>query len=55
MKEPSYGKIVNKTSKIMVRDEKNECSVGDLGRVMETRPSSKRRRWRRIETVRKAD
>lgn len=55
VKHPAYGKIVNKTSKIMVHDEKNECSVGDLVRVMETRPLSKRKRWRLLETVRKAD
>jgi small subunit ribosomal protein S17 len=38
----------------MAHDEKNECSVGDVVRVMETRPLSKRKRWRYIETVRKA-
>lgn len=55
VRHPSYDKIVNKTSKIMVHDEKNECSVGDFVRVMETRPLSKRKRWRFLETVRKAD
>ena len=49
-----YGKIVNLTSKIMAHDEKNECQIGDVVRVMETRPLSKRKRWRYIETVRKA-
>jgi small subunit ribosomal protein S17 len=50
---PLYGKIINRTSKIMVHDAKNECSVGDVVRVMETRPVSKRKRWRYVETVRK--
>jgi small subunit ribosomal protein S17 len=54
VQHPLYHKIVNRTSKIMAHDEKNECSVGDVVRVMETRPLSKRKRWRYIETVRKA-
>lgn len=49
-----YGKIVNRTSKVMAHDEKNECGVGDVVRVMETRPLSKRKRWRYVDTIRKA-
>jgi small subunit ribosomal protein S17 len=52
---PDYGKIVKRTSKIMAHDEKNECQVGDIVRVVETRPLSKRKRWRYVETVRKAE
>jgi len=52
---PRYGKIVNRTSTIMAHDEKNECQVGDIVRVMETRPLSKRKRWRFLETVRRAE
>jgi small subunit ribosomal protein S17 len=52
---PEYGKIVKRTSKIMAHDEKNECQVGDIVRVVETRPLSKRKRWRYVETVRKAE
>ena len=55
MRHPLYGKIINKTSRIMAHDEKNECGVGDVVRVMETRPLSKRKRWRLVETIRKAD
>ena len=51
---PRYGKIVNHTQKFMAHDEKNECSVGDVLRIVETRPLSKRKRWRLVETVRKA-
>ena len=51
---PLYGKIVNRTSKLMAHDENNECAVGDVVRVMETRPLSKRKRWRYVETIRKA-
>jgi small subunit ribosomal protein S17 len=52
---PKYGKIIKLTSKIMAHDEKNECKVGDIVRVVETRPLSKRKRWRYVETVRKAE
>ncbi|MBZ0268405.1 30S ribosomal protein S17 [bacterium] len=54
VKHPLYGKIINRTMNIMAHDEKNECEVGDVVRVMETRPMSKRKRWRYTETVRKA-
>ena len=55
VQHPLYGKIINKTSRIMAHDERNECGVGDVVRVMETRPLSKRKRWRLVETIRKAD
>ena len=54
VRHPLYGKIINRTSKILAHDEKGECSVGDVVRVMETRPLSKRKRWRYVETIRKA-
>lgn len=52
---PRYGKIVKHTSKLMAHDEKNECAIGDVVRVVETRPLSKMKRWRYLETVKKAD
>jgi small subunit ribosomal protein S17 len=54
LRHPLYGKFIRKTSKFMIHDEKNESNVGDLIRVMETRPLSKRKRWRLIEIVEKA-
>ena len=42
-KHPMYGKFVKKTTKFVAHDEKNECSVGDTVRIMETRPLSKTR------------
>lgn len=54
VKHPRYGKIINRTMKIMAHDEDNACAIGDVVRVMETRPLSKRKRWRYTETVRKA-
>ncbi|MBN1827422.1 MAG: 30S ribosomal protein S17 [Candidatus Eisenbacteria bacterium] len=50
---PVYGKIIKKTSKIVVHDEKNEANTNDLVKVMETRPLSKTKRWRLIEIVRR--
>ena len=49
-----YGKFIKKTSKFMVHDEKNESHIGDIVRIMETRPLSKRKRWRLVEIVEKA-
>lgn len=54
VKHPMYGKFMNKTKKLTVHDEKNECSIGDTVRVMETRPMSKNKRWRLIEIIEKA-
>lgn len=53
VKHPIYGKFVKKTSRFHAHDEKNECSIGDLVRIMETRPLSKTKRWRLVEVVEK--
>ncbi len=53
-KHPIYGKFVNKTTKFMAHDEKNECGIGDTVRIMETRPLSKSKRWRLVEIIEKA-
>jgi small subunit ribosomal protein S17 len=53
VKHPMYGKFVNKTTKLMAHDEKNECSEGDTVRIMETRPLSKNKCWRLVEIVEK--
>jgi small subunit ribosomal protein S17 len=54
MKHPVYGKYVRRRKKLHVHDEKNECQIGDLVRVVETRPLSKMKRWRFVEVVEKA-
>ena len=54
VKHPIYGKFVKKTSKFMAHDDKNESGIGDTVRIMETRPMSKRKRWRLVEIVEKA-
>ncbi|OQP51773.1 30S ribosomal protein S17 [Niastella yeongjuensis] len=54
VKHPIYGKFVKKTTKFHAHDEKNECTIGDTVRIMETRPLSKTKRWRLVEVVEKA-
>ena len=54
VRHPLYGKIMNRTSKLKVHDENNECGVGDTIRVMETRPLSHDKRWRLVEIIEKA-
>ena len=53
-KHPIYGKFVNKTKKYHAHDEKNECTIGDTVKIMETRPLSKLKRWRLIEIIQRA-
>ncbi|HWC52767.1 MAG TPA: 30S ribosomal protein S17 [Chitinophagaceae bacterium] len=53
VKHPIYGKFVKKTTKFHAHDEKNECSIGDTVKIMETRPMSKTKRWRLVEVVEK--
>ncbi len=54
VKHPLYGKFVNKTTKFVAHDEKNECNEGDKVLIMETRPLSKTKRWRLLEILEKA-
>ena len=54
VKHPKYGKFMTKTTKLMAHDEKNECGMGDMIKIMETRPLSKNKRWRLIEIIEKA-
>lgn len=54
LKHPVYGKFMKKTTRLMAHDEKNEAGVGDTVRIMETRPLSKRKRWRLVEIIEKA-
>lgn len=49
-----YGKIIKRTKKFKAHDEKNSCGVGDVVRIMETRPFSKQKRWRVVEILEKA-
>ncbi|MBP5703631.1 MAG: 30S ribosomal protein S17 [Paludibacteraceae bacterium] len=53
-KHPIYQKFVNKTKKYHAHDEKYECNIGDVVRIMETRPLSKTKRWRLVSIVERA-
>lgn len=51
---PIYKKYFKKTTKLMAHDENSECRLGDVVKIMETRPLSKRKKWRLVEIVEKA-
>ena len=49
-----YNKIVKRTYKLKAHDEENTCNIGDIVKVMETRPLSKDKRWRLVEVMERA-
>jgi small subunit ribosomal protein S17 len=51
---PLYKKYFHRTTHLMAHDEKREAKVGDRVKIMETRPLSKRKRWRLVEILEKA-
>lgn len=51
---PLYKKDHRRTSKLMVHDEKQEAKIGDIVRIMETRPLSANKRWRLVGVIEKA-
>jgi small subunit ribosomal protein S17 len=53
-KHAIYGKFVKKTSKFMAHDDKNDCNEGDTVKIMETKPTSKNKRWRLVEIIERA-
>ena len=54
VKHPVYGKIIKRTLKVHAHDENNECGIGDIVSIMETRPLSKTKRWRVLSIIEKA-
>jgi small subunit ribosomal protein S17 len=54
MRHPLYGKTIKRTKKFKAHDENNECKVGDIVTIMETRPLSRHKRWRLVKIIRKA-
>lgn len=54
VKHPIYGKFVKKSKRFLAHDEDNTCGIGDTVRIMETRPLSKRKRWRLLEVIERA-
>ena len=53
-KHPLYGKVITHTKRVKAHDEKNEVRVGDLVRIMETRPLSATKHFRLVEIIEKA-
>ena len=51
---PFYKRVVRKSKRFLAHDEKNECRPGDRVRIQETRPLSRRKRWRVVEIVTKS-
>lgn len=54
LRHPIYGKYVKKSKKFMAHDEKNDCSIGDTVKIMESRPLSAKKRWRLVEVIQRA-
>ena len=54
VKYPIYGKFVRKSKKLHAHDEANDCGIGDIVRVMETRPLSKTKHWRLVKILERA-
>ncbi|MCX7908579.1 MAG: 30S ribosomal protein S17 [Ignavibacteria bacterium] len=54
VQHPLYKKYYRRSKKFMAHDEKNECQIGDLVRIIEWRPLSKRKRWMLKEIVERA-
>lgn len=54
LQHPIYGKFLKKHTKFIAHDENNDCNIGDTVRISETRPLSKRKRWRMVEIIERA-
>ncbi len=54
VRHPLYGKTIRRTTRLYAHDEENQCGVGDVVQIMETRPLSKQKRWRLVSVVEKA-
>ena len=51
VRHPLYKKIIKKRKKFLAHDEYEKCKVGDVVRIVETRPLSRRKRWRVLEIL----
>jgi len=54
LRHPIYGKFVKKSKKFVAHDENNECNEGDIVKIIESRPLSRRKRWRLVEIIERA-
>lgn len=55
VRHPLYQRTIRQTKKFKAHDEENKCRIGDIVRIMETRPLSKEKRWRVIEILERAE
>jgi small subunit ribosomal protein S17 len=55
VKHPVYGKYIRRTTKLLAHDEENACRQGDLVSISESRPISRRKSWRLVEIVERAE
>lgn len=55
VKHPLYGKYIRRTTKVLAHDEENACNKGDVVSIAECRPISKRKAWRIVEILERAD
>jgi len=53
-KHPIYGKFITKSKKYIAHDEEDTCKMGDTVKIAETRPISKRKKWRLVEIIERA-
>lgn len=54
VKHPVYGKYITRSSKLHAHDEANECNIGDMVTIRETRPQSKTKTWALVSVVERA-
>ncbi len=54
VRHAAYGKILRRRTKVKAHDAEDACKVGDVVRLMETRPLSRDKRWRVVEIVERA-
>jgi small subunit ribosomal protein S17 len=55
VKHPIYGKYLRRTTKVLVHDQENTCKQGDVVSIAECRPVSKRKSWRLVEVLERAE
>ena len=54
VKHPLYGKYVKRSTKLQAHDEQNECHIGDVVQIQESRPISKNKSWRLVQVLERA-
>ncbi|VAW57276.1 SSU ribosomal protein S17p (S11e) [hydrothermal vent metagenome] len=54
VKHPLYGKIINRSTKLSIHDETNECGIGDTVLIEQCAPVSKTKSWKLVKVVEKS-